>query len=150
MTPTEWKQFSDELLIAFPGIREYINGKSSNPIATLATWEKTLRDVSYSEANSVLDEWLEGSQEPPKAYERDYIALAIKSRVGFKRNESSKYYTAKSLYEEKAAAAERRKNYVPLPNLGEAYDIAVAAWIRHLLGEISIAEYNSICEDAVR
>jgi hypothetical protein len=144
MTPTEWKQFSDELLIAFPGIREYINGKSSNPIATLATWEKTLRDVSYSEASAVLDEWLEGSQEPPKAYERDYVALAIKARVGFKRTSEQKYRQAKSIEEEKRWVAAARKEYQPkFADLQDMFDFASVVAAKKL----PIAEYNRIVAD---
>lgn len=154
MTREEWKVFSDELLIAFPGFRDYVNQKSSNPQATLETWYATLREVSYQDAKLVLNEWLSGTHEPPKAYERDYVAIVIRSRVGFLQNAArateNKYREAKSLYEEKQAAAERRKTYTPLPCMVEAFEIASKAYRQVLDGQIDEFEYKRICMEAIK
>jgi hypothetical protein len=144
MTPTEWKTFTDELLIAFPGIRDYINAKSANPTATLETWQVTLRDCDYSEAKDVLNEWLQGYQEPPKAYERDYIAIAIRSRIGFKRRERSKYDAAKKIHDEKQEVKRFMEVYAGVKqDLASMFDFAIEVASRGL----PLAEYNKIVAD---
>lgn len=114
MNRTEFDEFKDRLFTAFPSFRTHINSKSDNPVGTLETWFKTLSGVELAEADKVVDEWLNGIKEPPKAFELDYVAIVIRARVGRMRDDESRYRTAKAFYEEKQAIEQRRKMYVPL------------------------------------
>ncbi len=154
MNRSEFKVFTDRLFTAFPGLLSNINS-SLNPKGTLETWYTSLASVDASEANWVLDSWLSGSREPPKAFERDYVAIMIRSLVARRRSDQSaaqsKYQVARSLHDEKLLALKRREQYEsPLFDMQDPYEIASKAWRRHLDGEISHAEYNQICEKACR
>ena len=144
MNRAEWVEFQKELFTAFPGFGDYISEKSENPAGTLAAWYVSLEDVSLSEAKGVLKEWQTGSQEPPKAYERDYVAIAIRSRVGFKRSAEQKYQQAKSIHDEKRFIAAARREYEPkFADLQDMFDFASEVASRGL----PIAEYNKIVAD---
>lgn len=114
MNRNEFNDFAERLFTAFPSFKLHVTGKSENPVGTLETWFKTLSGVELAEADAVLESWLNGSVEPPKAFELDYVAILIRSRVGFRRNERGRYETAKSLFEEQQAAKKRREAYKPL------------------------------------
>jgi hypothetical protein len=141
MNRTEFKDFSERLFVAFPSFRSHINAKSDNPAGTLETWFKTLSGVELAEADAVVNSWLDGSVEPPKAFELDYVAILIRSRVGFKRNDRSRYETAKSLYEEQRAAKVKRESYVsPFADLEDMFEFAREVAARGL----PVHEYNAI------
>ncbi len=148
MNRAEFDEFKERLFTAFPSFRTHINTKSDNPVGTLETWAMTLSTIELEEADAVLNSWLDGTVEPPKAFELDYVAILIRSRVGFKRNERSRYNTAKSLYDEQQAAKSRRESYKPLfKDLEKAFEGAKAAWERHKSGEITLQEWNQICKE---
>jgi hypothetical protein len=144
MNKAEWVIFQKELFTAFPGFGDYVSEKSQNPAGTLASWYTTLEEVSLSEAKEVLNEWLQGYQEPPKAYERDYIAIAIRSRIGFKRRERSKYDAAKKILEEKEQVKRFMEVYSGVKqDLASMFDFAIEVAARGL----PLAEYNKIVAD---
>jgi hypothetical protein len=150
MNRTEWESFAEELFIAFPGFLANLNQKSPNPQATLETWFETLKTISLSEAKSVIKEWQTGTKEPPKAFELDYVAIIIRSRVGGMRSVESRYRTAKSLYDEKQQALQRRREYEPLiPDMVEAFESACKAGQSLNEGLITLDEYNRILRKSV-
>jgi hypothetical protein len=143
MNRQEFNEFKERLFVAFPSFKLHVTSKSDNPVATLETWARTLSGVELEEADAVLNSWLDGSVEPPKAFELDYVAILIRSRVGFKRNERSRYQTAKSLYEEQQAAKTRREKYVsPFGDLAAMFEFAREVAARGL----PVREYNAIVE----
>lgn len=144
MNRQEFNDFKERLFTAFPSFKLHVTGKSDNPVGTLETWFKTLSGVDMSEADLVLESWLNGTVEPPKAFELDYVAILIRSRVGFRRNEQAKYQTAKTLYEEQRAAKEHRKSYVsPFADLKDMFEFASEVASRKL----PLREYNKIVAD---
>lgn len=154
MNATEWKSFSDELFVSFPGLLKHIND-SPKPTATLASWQETLDLITLDEARSVLNAWKTGQKDPPKAFERDYTAIVIRQSVMFDRDRKRRFETPERLRQEQRELAKqadrRRKNYVsPLSDLSEAFEIAKKALERYQSGEITKVEYDRICWEATK
>lgn len=109
MSDSEWKQFLEDLFTSFPGMMDYIASKSVNKEETLRKWRKTLEGVSFEEASAVLDDWLMGRREAPKAYERDYIAITIRSLVAGARTRRATEASLREAEEAKKRAKETRE-----------------------------------------
>lgn len=152
MTDAEFVKFRDELLIAFPGIREHVIRNSRIPDDTIATWQRTLEPITYDEAKQVLDDWIDGRDEPPKAFERDYAAILIRQKVYHRR---SKYRAYVAKHEATNSRAEQvrlaKETRAALAGLGvdAAFELCLRANGKLNRGEIDrrqwLVELEQIC-----
>lgn len=151
MTRDEWTNFQITLFTSFPGFGEYVRDKSPDPSATLDSWYETLRDVTFTEAMAVVNSWINGRRDPPRAYDRDYLAITIRQMALFNRTESNRFNAAKSIADERAAIRRHNATYKPaFVDLVRAFDIANVAARRMVAKEITREDYNRICEEALR
>lgn len=86
----EFKSFIESLFIAFPSLYQWVSEHSLEPKDTYKRWHQTLKDCSLAECMKVLDDWTTGKKEPFKAYEKDMIALVVRSCVGFDRDKRAR------------------------------------------------------------
>lgn len=152
MNDSEFLTFKEELFTAFPGLRDHINKVSNEPTATLATWQRTLEPITYAEAKQVLDDWIDGRDEPPKAFERDYAAILIRQKVYHRR---SKYRAYVAKHEASNSRAEQvrlaKETRAALAGLGvdAAFELCLRANGKLDRGEIDrsqwLVELDQIC-----
>lgn len=149
MNDTEWKQFLVALFNAFPSLRTWLNESTSdNGVETTRVWRRTLAACSYSECNAVLDSWISGKREAFRAYERDQVALVIRSHVMFDRDALNRHRrNIEELHKHqqaKAKAYKRSTNFLEIWRQAEEYVRQVNA------GEISEQEFDRIKEELVK
>jgi hypothetical protein len=144
MTEPEFDKFYKSLFVAFPSFRDFVNRQSPDPVGTLKTWFATLRNVTYDEADFVLQSWINGTGrgEPPKAYEQQFVARVILAQVEFRRNESNKFYVAKKLWEEKNAKQSETVKDDLLP-MQYCFAMAASALAKQKRGEITRRDYDA-------
>src|SRR5690606_24186724 len=90
VTDGEFREFSRKLFSAFPGLWEWINANSPDPLETQAVWRKCLAPYSVEECQSVLDRWSMGELPAPQAYERDRVHVHIRATIDRDRSLSRK------------------------------------------------------------
>ena len=152
MTDAEFVKFRDELLVAFPGIREHVIRNSRIPDETIATWKRTLEPITYDEAKQVLDDWIDGRDEPPKAFERDYAAILIRQKVYHRRSKYrayvAKHQASNSRAEQVRLAKETRAALAGL-GVDVAFELCLRANGKLERNEIDrsqwLAELDQIC-----
>ena len=148
MTEKEFEGFYDRLFVAFPALKEHLNGKSSNPLATLAVWQRTLAEVTIEEADAVLDDWIEGRASPPAGYERDYTAILIRQRVLHRRSKERALIDNDQRLRQRIEAKQLRQ---ALSGLGvdTAFELCLRANGKLQRGEIDrrqwLVELDQIC-----
>jgi hypothetical protein len=115
MTENEFRDWSKRLFVAFPGFWAWVNDNSPEPKATLAQWCKTLKPYTLVECDAVLDAWTSGRTPPPAAYEREKVALVVRSIIELQR---SRERNRREVAEGRASfdRLRNRNNYEPLPN----------------------------------
>ena len=152
MTDTEWSEFNSELLATLPDLYAWLQ-KSPDMPRTMRVWRKILDGCSIDECRAVLDAWMVGTREPPKAYEREMTATIMRSYILRNRDDKLRrdrldqnYYT----HEEMRRKAElRRKNYKPLPGVLEPFLKLLAIWKRYEDCEITIEECDRLQAEIV-
>ena len=90
MTEAEFKTFSKRLFGSFPALWGWLHDTSPVVEDTLAAWRMSLDGCTIEECNRVVDRWLTGILKPFEAYERERVAIIIRSHVMFIRSAMSR------------------------------------------------------------
>lgn len=92
MTDEEWSNVRQTLLSAFPDIMTKLSfvGGQEQITATTRMWRKTLEPFTAEECFKVIGQWVKGEREPFKSNEWDRVALIMRSRIQFERDEVRK------------------------------------------------------------
>ena len=149
MTSTEFATFTRQLFIQYPSLSEWLLRSSPDPDATTAMWHETLSRYSLGECMAVLAYWRKAGQTPFNAYERDQVAIIIRSVIATNRDRLRKREEAAERVEAKRYA---RRGATPFTALNvDATMLAVYSKLRPLHrqmldGEITRAEYESVAK----
>ena len=113
MDEREFAAFTDNAFAAFPGLKEWLTEKSPNVPVTLAAWRKTLANVTYDEAASVLDGWLTGTiHSPPVGYKRELFAIDIRSIVQRQRDDARREEVRQEIFVKALAGRYKRPSSI--------------------------------------
>jgi hypothetical protein len=86
MTEQECEEFFEQVMIAFPGVGQWLRDNSPDPAATLQVWGQSLEIVTSEEALSVLRRWSNGTLPAPIGYQRELFAVHLRQTVLADRN----------------------------------------------------------------
>lgn len=140
----EFQSFVKALYIAFPSLRQWVHDNSPDMAETHKRWHQTLRDCSLAECMKVLDDWTTGKKEPFKAYEKDMIALVVRSCVGFDRDKRAR--DEANLRASKAhveAVAKSRNSYSRCVLLMDLWPMVIEANSKLDKGEITQEQWEA-------
>ena len=90
MNNAEFNIFAKKLFTQFPSLYEWLARSSPDPEGTQVLWHATLKNCSLAECERVLHFWLESGQAPFAAYERDQVAVIIRSVVAKNRDRENR------------------------------------------------------------
>lgn len=90
MTDAEFGVFAKRLFVQFPSLHEWLQRSSPDPLETQKLWRKTLGSFSLEDCLGVLDFWQANNQTPFEAYERDKVAVIIRSVIHRKMDKEAR------------------------------------------------------------
>lgn len=157
MTDTQFDKFLSRLLIQFPSLNEWVERHSPDPVETKKLWRQTLSQCELAECLWVLSKWADGGLTPFAAYERDQVAVIIRSvvsrergRVAAKREQAQIRLAKRAAHGVKQVSGVDTVNQSSLMDGGmrSVYESMRPVHRRMLDGEISKIEYASIFDKA--
>lgn len=141
MTEHECDEFFEQVMIAFPGVGQWLRDNSPDPAATLRVWGSSLAIVSVEEALSVLHRWSTGVLPAPVGYQRELFAVHLRQTVMADRSkrfrEESQFEMQRSFKRAGPSAAFR--------SIAKPFTEILALRSRVMTGEISAMD----CDYAV-
>ena len=153
MTNPDFAIWVKRLFVAFPGLWDWLQSKSLDPIETQGVWRKCLGPYSLEECMTVLDEWSSGAREPFEAYERDKVHLRVRARIEQERDRARKrreLSEASSPYRSKRQERSEASTVATLLGDRKAVAAGAAEHRKFLDGEIDWDEYVSRREVILR
>ena len=153
MTNPDFAVWVKRLLVAFPGLWDWLQSKSLDPIETQGVWRKCLAPYSLEECMTVLDEWSNGTREPFEAYERDKVHLRVRARIEQERDRARKRLElseASTPYRTKRQGQRDATTVATLMGDRKAVAAGAAEYLKFKLGEIDWPEYVSRREVIMR
>ena len=82
MNLAEFNLWKEHYLNAFPQTLTWLSTQVADPIATLATWYRTLKPYPLVVCTTVTDRIIDGKIEPVDAFRKDQTALIIRAYAG--------------------------------------------------------------------
>ena len=153
MTDPEWTNFLRQLYVSFPSLSEWMTRNSQDVAGTHLVWRRTLAKCKFDECVKVLDSWITGKRSTFQAYERDQVALLIRTAVEHDRSQQARHENQlTSIKSHMEDVRQKRAAYKRLPDLTAIWQQAEEVTSRWRSGEITeeewIAERDRIASEA--
>jgi hypothetical protein len=141
----ESAEFLESVLIAFPGVNQWLRNASPNAEATKTLWAKSLEQITVEEGMSVLSRWSSGKLPAPEGYAKESFHLHLIAVVKHDRSKIAQERTrAKTLQSHKGGSNRFYKSI-----LGPFMAKVIAVQRQYIVGEIGFEERDRQIESLV-
>lgn len=150
MVDSDARQFIQDLVIAFPVVDDIAKFNSPDIAATHRSWARVLSECTKDECYAILNDWIDGKEQPPSAIDCKMIAHAIRSMIHRRRDKQRKRDESHKIREtgrnprKRTCDGERIAFSCIKGNMREAFEKLVPLHRRMLAGEISQSDYDDI------
>ena len=145
MNSKESKEFLEAVLVAFPGVNQWLKNASPNFDATKALWARTLEQIEMSEGMSVLARWSSGKLPAPEGYAKENFHLHIIAVVKQDRAKAARERTRETTLQEHTRTGKSFYRAILGPFMAQVLSVQK----RYVAGEIGYDERDKLIDALV-
>ena len=145
MTNSEATEFLEAVLVAFPGVNQWLKNASPNIDATKAIWARTLEQITMDEGMSVLSRWSSGKLPAPEGYAKESFHLHLIAVVKQDRSKIAQERTRTQTLQSHKGGSNRFYKAILGPFMGKV----LAVQRQYIAGEIGFEDRDRQIESLV-